>query len=111
MKEYVLRIAQSGFAAGEVFDVDATNAGTAENSADIAGARAAEDSAEELRRFDEAVLALKQELSTATQKADENNAAIFEAEQMLLEDNRFAGAVRMLISDSGQDAISPKLPA
>lgn len=106
MKEYVLRIAQSGFAAGEVFDVDATNAGTAENSADIAGARAAEDSAEELRRFDEAVLALKQELSTAAQKADENNAAIFEAEQMLLEDNRFAGAVRMLISDSGQDAAS-----
>lgn len=106
MKEYVLRIAQSGFAAGEVFDVDATNAGTAENSADIADARAAEDSAEELRRFDEAVLALKQELSTAAQKADENNAAIFEAEQMLLEDNRFAGAVRMLISGSGQDAAS-----
>ena len=125
MKEYVLKTAQNGFAAGEVFDVDAIGAGLVENSADarpagkevdVADALAAgrediksyctavENNAEELRRFDKAVQALIRELNTAAEKADENNAAIFEAEQMLLEDDRYAGAVRKLISEGGQEA-------
>lgn len=138
MKEYVLRIAQSGFAAGEVFDADAADAGAAGNAdavnagaegnagaadagavgnadaadiwatgdVDVSDTGAVKDSEAELHRFDEAVLALKQELNTAAEKADENNAAIFEAEQMLLEDDRYAGAVRRLINERGQDALS-----
>jgi len=115
MKEYVLKIAQSGFAAGGVFNVegkigrktDVTDETEMEDPASYH--TAAGDPRTELLRFDKAVLALKQELMTAAEHADERNAAIFEAEQMLLEDDGLAGAVRRLISGKGQEAISSVL--
>ncbi len=117
MKEYVLKAAQTGFAAGTVFDLDApgVDAGAAglrtadRRMADEKGESALDYSAagspeEELRRFDKAVLALKQELTAAAREADEKSAAIFEAERILLEDEEYAGAIRRRICEEGQEA-------
>ena len=99
MKEFVLKVAQRGFAAGKAFPV-----GAADEKEDVPGGYAAGTPEEELHRFDEAVRVFGEELAGAAAAADEDSAAIFKAEKVLLEDEWYAGAVRQLIRAEGLDA-------
>lgn len=97
MKEYVLKVAQSGFAAGKAFAVEkVVKAGTV----------VVEDRAAELARFNDAALSLDREFASAAASAGGENAAIFEMERMILNDATFLDAVRKLIADEGLDAAS-----
>ena len=132
MKEFVLKIAQSGFAAGKVFFVDSademhaaakktvfvfgspTTEAAKSSSEDIASTyntslreeQEVYDIGRELARFEKAVRCLDQNLSAAAEKADAKSEAIFEAERMILKDPIYAGKIKELIRENGMDAVS-----
>lgn len=99
MKEFVIKAAQTGFAAGEVFAVD--EAPEAAASAQPEGKRTPE---EELSRYEEAVDVLDRELASAAAGADRDSAEIYEAERLLLKDETFTESVGKLIREEGLDA-------
>ena len=94
MKEYHLNAAQTGFAAGEAFLLKKDGAQPAPR----------QDAGGEGARLDRAVAALKQELSAAAAKAPGENAEIYEAEGLLLDDKDFTGAARAMVEKDGLDA-------
>ena len=123
MKEYVLKIAQRGFAAGMPFLADAevkTDAGRpcfvdpeVKNTEEARigasgneheGALRKKDKEAELARFRKAADILEQQLRSAAAKANGEGAAIFDAERLLLTDRKFTDAVCDLIVSDGQDA-------
>ena len=99
MKEYRLKAAQNGFAAGPVFEAD----GRDRKEAGAKTERTASPD-QDLARFDKAVITLEQRLSASAEKADSDSAAIFEAEKLLLKDDAFIGEVREQIGKKGLDA-------
>ena len=101
MKEFSLKTAQKGFAAGEIFDV-----GRAEDHAKAGKPARSHTPQAEAERFQEALGLLDRQLSKAASKAAGESASIFDAERMLLNDPMFAGKVRKLIEEDGLDAIS-----
>ena len=96
MKEYILKTAQSGFAVGEAFLLKESG-----NSSDFS-----KDAGDESARLDSAVSSLRQELASAAEKGKGENAGIYEAEIMLLEDQNFIGEAHALIEKKGMDAKS-----
>ena len=103
MKEYVLKTAQSGFAAGKPFLVDAGAWNAVGAQTGTEGART-NDREAELARFGSAVAVLDQQLRTAASSADGENAEVFAAERMLLQDRKFKDTVCDLIQREGIDA-------
>ena len=126
MKEYRLKTARKGLAAGEVFVVDAdavkhaehdtpvrgtaarstSTQGTSARSMPVQGTSARSTPARELARYEEAVRTLDQRLTAAGEGADENSASVFEAERMLLQDSSISGRVRSLILEENRDALT-----
>ena len=111
MKEYSLKIAQDGIAAGKAFCLeDRVQRTVGPNGTDWPcstsepGILTAADRNAEISRFDAALEKLNQELAAAAAKAGEDNAAIFEAERMILNDEKFAGAARAIVVNEGIDA-------
>ena len=114
MKEYRLKTARKGLAAGEVFVVDAdavkhdttvqstSTQGTSARSMPVQGTSARSTPARELARYEEAV----RTLTAAGEGADENSASVFEAERMLLQDSSISGRVRSLILEENRDALT-----
>ena len=94
MKEYILKTAQSGFAVGEAFLLK--DGGSGSDSPKAAG--------DESARLDSAVSSLRQELASAAEKAKGENAGIYKAEIMMLEDPNFIGEAHALIEKEGLDA-------
>ena len=94
MKEYILKAAQSGFAVGEAFLLKGSGIGS--DSPKTAG--------DESARLDSAVSSLRQELASAAEKAKGENAGIYKAEIMMLEDPNFIGEAHALIEKEGLDA-------
>lgn len=101
MKEYDLKIAQSGFAAGTAF-VITQPAGTGKNGSQEEQKEV--DRNKELLDFDSAALSVRNELESAAANAEKENASIYEAEIMLLEDAKFSGAVRDQIQNDSVSA-------
>ena len=118
MKEYILKTARKGLAAGEVFVLDAdavkhdatvqstSTQGTSARSMPVQGTSARSTPARELARYEEAVCILDQRLAAAGEGADENSASVFEAERMLLQDSSISGRVRSLILEENRDALT-----
>ena len=100
MKEFVIKAAQTGFAAGEVFAAD--GAPEAAASARPEGKRTPE---EELSRYEEAVDVLDRELASAAAGADRDSAEIYEAERLLLKDETFTESVERLIREHGREIL------
>ena len=96
MKEFVLKAAQGGFAAGEAFLLKPKKDGAQPAPRQKTG--------DESARLDRAVAELRQELSAAAAKAKGENAEIYEAEGLLLDDKDFTGAARVMIEKDGLDA-------
>ncbi len=103
MKEYKLKTAQSGFAAGPAFLIETAGASHANEASETF---CASDSETELTRFRDAVSILEQELSSAAAQAGEENAEIFEMEALLLKDQNFTETAADLIRTEGRDAAS-----
>ena len=97
MKEYQLKVASDGIAVGPAFFLET-------KPSQRAGSPGALDVRGEINRFDSAVASLEQALTLAAAKAGKENAAIFEAEGLLLKDQRFLRGIRDLIRDSGVGA-------
>ena len=106
MKEFILKSARDGLAAGPVFDADAAAGGPAKESmrAGKPVQTGPADPGAEPARFEEAVRRLGGELSAAAAAADSQSAAVFEAQIQLLNDKMFAGRVRRLIREEGAGA-------
>ena len=100
MKEYRLKIAQSGFAAGSAFLIGESTDRTA--SADTTTPNI--DTSNELARFEQAVSTLDQELADAEATAPKESSEIFAAERMLLQDAAFTDAAKDLIRNESLDA-------
>lgn len=90
MKEFDLKTAQNGFAAGTVFIASLT---------EITDDGTASDPKAELEGFDRAVSSVENDLAAAAEKAGNEGTSIYEAEIALLKDEKFAGAVRTMIQD------------
>ncbi len=101
MKEFAVKAAQTGFAAGEVFAADEAPETAA--SARPEGKRTPE---EEQARYEEAADALDRELASSADGADRDSAEIYEAERLLLKDETYTESVLMLIREEGLDASS-----
>ncbi len=99
MKEFAIRAAQPGFAAGEVFVADA--AAEMPAAARPEGTRTPE---EELARYGQAADVLDRELASTAAGADRGSAEIYEMERLLLKDETYAESVRGLIREGGMDA-------
>ncbi len=95
MREFDLKAAQGGIAAGRAFVLG-------RGSGEKAGGT--KDAETELSRFQDAVDDLEQELSAAAAGSGGDGAAIYEAERMLLRDERFLGETRRLIREEGVSA-------
>ncbi|GEM_PF-123774 len=104
MKEYILKAARTGFAAGKVFD--ASPAG-AEKSKGLSGKVSEKpDAAGELTRFEAALLSLESELAAAAAGQSAGNAEIFETEGLILEDASFTKAVQRQVLEEGKDILA-----
>ena len=103
MKEYKLKTAQNGFAAGPAFLIETAGASRAYEAV---GTSRASDPETEFTRFCDAVSALEKELSSAAAQAGEENAEIFEMEALLLKDETFTETAADMIRTEGRDAAS-----
>lgn len=96
MKEYTLKVAQEGIAAGIAFPVSMNK---------VTGSSVAKDKETELADFERALASLDAELERAGVKATDDSASIYETERLLLKDPDFAEAIRSMIGE-GTDAIT-----
>ena len=96
MNRYVCQAAQPGFAAEFAFFYRQEKAGAYQRA----------DAAAEAARLDEAVSALSGRLTEKRDAAQPAEAALFEAEVMILRDEDFTGYARRLIDGEGADAPS-----
>ena len=112
MKEYELKAAQNGFAAGKAYIIGAKAADDTvkadaddkvKSGADTA-VRSDIDPDAEVRRFDDAVSKLERELSEAAEKAGKENSGIYEMESLILTDEKFTDAAKDLIRNEKTDA-------
>ena len=97
MKEVVLKVAQTGCAAGEAFLLKTE---TKPETAEVTDGNA------ELAKFYSAVSALDCELADSAANSDGEAAAIFEAERILLKDPKYAEMVRQSIENDGMSSVS-----
>ena len=95
MKEYALKTAQGGFAAGKAFLIEAAEAHPEEKAAEKEVEKAA---------FEKAVSILEKELSQAEERAEKDAAELFEMERMLLKDASFYDTTIGLIRASDMSA-------
>ena len=127
MKEFELKAAQNGFAAGKAYIIGAKAADdTVKSNTDTAAMSDTDDTVKldadntvrsvvdpdaEIRRFDDAVSKLERELSEAAEKAGKENSGIYEMESLILTDEKFTGAAKDLIRNEKLDAASAAVKA
>lgn len=99
MKEFVLKTAQNGFAAGPVFDADRSQDKTTEKSQTYCSYR-------ELTHYRAAVSQLDRELASAAAKTGQNSTDIYETQRLLLKDTVFTETIPNLIQENSLDAMT-----
>lgn len=97
MKEFKLKIIQSGFTAGPVFDADMYK-----RKSDALETESC-NSEHELALYNRAVVSLDRELASAAEKVDKDGGGIYQAERLLLKDETFSKTVCGLITEKGMN--------